>query len=272
MKVDSENYAVRRKNRTGNSHSPALLQTGRMRPMQAETLNCPMCGAAASTAEPLCNYCGSRLATIACASCFGMMFIGSKHCPRCGAAAARASGNLPARKCPRCAIGMQSVALSSTDVRECDQCLGLWVDVASFEKICADREQQAAVLGAASPAPTSPVSETNRVRYVPCPECAQLMNRINFARCSGVIVDICKGHGTWFDREELSRIVEFIRAGGLEASRAREKAALEEERRTLRQERLSAEGRRSSILGIDDEDYRGAGIASARGLLKHLLG
>jgi predicted amidophosphoribosyltransferase len=45
--------------------------------MNAETLNCPMCGAATSTDEPLCNYCGSRLATIACASCFGMMFIGS---------------------------------------------------------------------------------------------------------------------------------------------------------------------------------------------------
>ena len=35
------------------------------------------------------------------------------------------------------------------------------------------------------------------------------MNRVNLARCSGVIVDICRAHGTWFDREELSRIVEF---------------------------------------------------------------
>ena len=29
----------------------------------------------------------SQLATVACASCFGMMFIGSRHCPHCGAAA-----------------------------------------------------------------------------------------------------------------------------------------------------------------------------------------
>ena len=49
------------------------------------------------------------------------------------------------------------------------------------------------------------------------------MNRVNFARCSGVIVDICKQHGTWFDRDELSRIVEFIHGGGLNASRAERK-------------------------------------------------
>ena len=230
-----------------------------------------MCGAAASTADPTCNYCGARLATIACASCFGMMFIGSKHCPRCGAAAGqRAEADLPPRKCPRCTIEMHSVTLGATTIRECERCLGLWVDVPSFEKICADREQQAAALGAASPAPTKLVQDADPVRYVPCPECKQLMNRINFARCSGVVVDICKGHGTWFDREELSRIVEFIRGGGLDAARAREKAALEEERRSL--ETLTRTGGRPSILGFaESDDERREGIASAASLLKNLL-
>jgi Zn-finger nucleic acid-binding protein len=244
--------------------------------MNAETLNCLMCGAATSTDEPLCKYCGARLATIACASCFGMMFLGSKHCPRCGAAAAaRESGSLPARSCPRCLTEMQAVAIGSTTVRECERCSGLWVDVPSFEKICADREQQAAVLGAASPAPRGEVSEGGKVRYAPCPECKQLMNRINFARCSGVIVDICKGHGSWFDRDELTRIVEFIRAGGLDAARTKEKAAIEEERRQLRQEQLSADRSRSSLLDISADDHRTigitTGIASARGLLKLLI-
>jgi len=101
------------------------------------------------------------------------------------------------------------------------------------------------------------------------------MNRINFARCSGVIVDICKGHGSWFDRDELSRIVEFIRAGGLEAARAKEKAEIEEERRQLRQEQFSAVHSPSPLLdgGIDDHRHVGTslGIASTRGLLKLLL-
>jgi Zn-finger nucleic acid-binding protein len=202
------------------------------------------------------------------------MYMGSRHCPRCGAVAAvRKSGELTSRSCPRCGIEMQAVIIGSTTVRECERCLGLWVDVASFEKICADREQQAAVLGAASPAPIHALSETTiKVRYVPCPECGQLMNRINFARCSGVIVDICKGHGIWFDRDELSRIVEFIRAGGLDAARAREKTTIEDERRQLHQEQLSLDRRRSSTLEIGDpEDHRGFGIASARELLKLLL-
>ena len=171
---------------------------------------------------------------------------------------------------------MQAVAIGSTPVRECERCFGLWVDVQSFEKICADREQQGAVLGAASPAPRGKVHESGRVRYSPCPECTQLMNRINFARCSGVIVDICKGHGSWFDHEELTRIVEFIRAGGLDAARAKEKAAIEEERRQLRREHLSADGSLSSLLDIEAaDDHRTTGIttgiASARGLLKLLL-
>jgi Zn-finger nucleic acid-binding protein len=102
------------------------------------------------------------------------------------------------------------------------------------------------------------------------------MNRINFARCSGVIVDICKGHGSWFDRDELTRIVEFIRAGGLDAARDREKAAIKEERRQLLQQQRSVGGRGSSLLDPDgEEDQRNvgitSGIASARGLLKLLL-
>src|SRR5204863_2759893 len=117
-----------------------------------------------------------------------------------------------------------------------------------FEKICSDREQQSAVLGAASPAPTHAASDAvNKVSYVPCPECGQLMNRINFARCSGVIVDVCKGHGTWFDRDELSRIVEFIRGGGLEVARAKEKHEIEFQRQQLKMEEMVAANRANSL-------------------------
>ena len=66
--------------------------------------------------------------------------------------------------------------------------------------------------------------------------------------------------------------MEFIRGGGLEASRSREKQMIEEERRRLHQEQLAAVGSRSAGLRIGDvEDDRVTGIASARGLLKFLL-
>src|SRR5881628_74928 len=60
--------------------------------MEAATLNCPMCGAAASSEATRCEHCGARLATVACPSCFGMIFVGSKFCPHCGAAAQRVEG------------------------------------------------------------------------------------------------------------------------------------------------------------------------------------
>src|ERR1700741_4191856 len=223
--------------------------------MQAETLNCPNCGAATATDEPLCRFCGSRLATVACPSCFGMIFVGSKHCPRCGAAAVvPTTTTAEETRCPRCKTEMKSVAIGSTSVRECEKCLGLWLDVAAFERICADREQQSAGLGSASPAPSSAVRETSKVSYVPCPQCSQLMNRINFARCSGVIVDICKGHGTWFDRDELSEIIRFIREGGLEQSREKEKHELEAQRRQLKMDEQLAAIRASSRLYPSDSD------------------
>ena len=59
------------------------------------------------------------------------------------------------------------------------------------------------------------------------------MNRMNFAHCSGVIVDVCKPHGTFFDRDELRRIVEFIRSGGLDKARALELANLKAEHERL---------------------------------------
>jgi Zn-finger nucleic acid-binding protein len=243
--------------------------------MEAQTLNCPNCGAAISSDAVQCQYCESKLATMACPSCFGMMFIGSKHCPHCGAAATQATAApLSVLKCPRCKVEMSSVTIGAAAMRECAQCAGLWVEVTAFEKICADREQQSAVLGTAVPAlAQQSVSGVGaeQIQYAPCPQCGQLMNRINFAHCSGVIVDICKGHGTWFDHDELREIVEFIRGGGLETSRQKEKIEIEFEREQLRTEQLGA-ARRASSLGLNfSDDDRIGGLSAARGLLKFLL-
>jgi Zn-finger nucleic acid-binding protein len=142
------------------------------------------------------------------------------------------------------------------------------VDPPTFERICADREQQSAVLGNASMQPPNLAAKVN---YIPCPDCAQLMNRINFARCSGVIVDLCKKHGIWFDRDELTRIVEFIRSGGLELSRTKEKNELEEERRKLQQGRLVSDISEIHMRPDHSADTKILGIASAKDLLKLLF-
>lgn len=165
-----------------------------------------------------------------------MIFLGSKFCPHCGARAGRTEEEDEAVQlaCPRCRVSLQSVALGPTGavkVRECPKCVGLWANVETFEAICADRDQQAIVLGGASPPPGRIELKLEEVRYLPCPQCHTLMNRVNFADRSGVIVDTCRGHGTWFDRDELQHIVEFIRSGGLSMVRARQHDLLEAKRR-----------------------------------------
>ena len=200
------------------------------------------------------------------------MFLGSKHCPHCGAAASDIkAADLAILKCPRCKTDMKSIELGAEAMRECENCGGLWLEVAAFERICQSREEQAAVLGGASPAPGQHTNSEEQVRYVPCPQCRQLMNRINFARCSGVIVDVCKGHGTWFDRDELSQIIGFIRSGGLEQSREKEKHEIEAQRQQLRMEEYMAANRGSSRIVYTSEDDQLNGLSAAGGLLKFLI-
>jgi len=184
------------------------------------------------------------LATIACPGCFGMMFIGQKFCPHCGAKADRQEGAAEAKPqlCPRCRTAMSPIVVGGNQLRECPACEGIWTDTESLRQISADREKQAAVLGlpAAPQADGAPVQMEPNIRYLPCPICGTLMNRVNFANFSGVIVDVCREHGTWFDRDELRRVVEFIRAGGMDKARQREIANLDEDRRLARLSQPSA--------------------------------
>lgn len=209
--------------------------------MAAQSLNCPNCGAAASSEATRCEHCNSRLATVACPSCFGMIFLGSRFCSHCGAAVSRAlADSKKVLLCPRCRVNTQTVTVGVSALRDCPRCEGLWVDADTLQQICTDREEQSAVLGTAMTITPSEGVKLETIRYVPCPVCRKLMNRVNFARCSNVIVDVCKPHGTWFDKDELRRIVEFIRAGGFDQSRAREIAELERQRRHLESTRTSA--------------------------------
>ena len=79
------------------------------------------------------------------------------------------------------------------------------------------------------------------------------MHRVNFAKCSNVIVDVCKPHGTWFDKDELHRIVKFITAGGMDVARAKEMEQLEQKRRELEAARTVAS--RDRAAGCQNYDY-----------------
>lgn len=214
-----------------------------------ETMNCPACGAPVASDATQCEHCGARLQTVACPSCFGMVFAGAKFCSHCGAAIARTEVAPETKElCPHCKVNMEAVVIGKENLRECPKCEGIWVDTASLQRICEDREEQAAVLGTAGPVPDGDVNLEEQIHYLPCPVCGGFMNRVNFAHCSHVVVNVCRAHGTWFDKDQLRKIVEFIRAGGMDKARQVEIAELEQKRRQLSSAQISGGG---GLAGFD---------------------
>ena len=218
--------------------------------MDARSLHCPNCGAPADPEQGECRYCQATLATVSCPKCFALMFDGAIYCPSCGTRRARQAGAPRQAPCPACrhAVGtvqaatMREVTLGDTMLLECDRCHGLWVDAVTFEHICADHAAQAAVLHQWAPATKADAAP--EVRYRRCLACGKMMNRVNFGKLSGTVVDVCRMHGTFLDGGELHQIVAFIQQGGLDRARERRIEELKEE-----EERLRAVKTQRDILG-----------------------
>jgi Zn-finger nucleic acid-binding protein len=239
--------------------------------------NCPNCGAAATPQSVRCVYCHSSLATLVCSKCYGAIFIGMKHCPWCGETSTTGKqAESPKGKCPRCNVDFLLLKVSEKTLNECPSCGGLWVDNDTLQEICTNQEKQQAIMGfnPEQVAGTSaPAAQFGRI-YIPCPVCQKLMNRRQFSGCSRVIIDWCKAHGTWFDRNELRQIVEFILAGGLNKAREREKLQLEAERQSLREERWNMEAQtamRGNLEIAGPQDSRNVELLNLLGGLWHSL-
>jgi len=232
---------------------------------EAAALRCPSCGAPVAAEVSECGHCRAALHPTRCSWCFGWTFTEARDCGRCGS---RAETTAVPAVCPACREPLSARALGGASLSCCARCGGLWTDPGSFKTICAERETQAAYLGDGAvlraPKPSNPLASP--IVYRPCPVCAELMNRFNFADCSGVVLDACKPHGVWFDPDELRRIVAFIQGGGLDVARKKERRKLELERRRLE---MAKEDPRTGSSGFTPP--MPDSIASARDLLKFLL-
>jgi Zn-finger nucleic acid-binding protein len=236
--------------------------------IDASSLHCPNCGAPASPGDQSCKYCHAALATVACPSCFSVMFEGSAYCPHCGARRSRtAVAGARTVRCPSCKGVMREEQIGDTALMECDGCRGMWIDTATFDRICADREARTAVLQQwTSPARTPAAAE--EIHYRPCVACGKMMNRMNFGRVSGTIVDVCKGHGTFLDAGELHLIVSFIQRGGLDRARQRQLDDLKEEEAHLREMQSRADGHPDVRFEMTARSWTGADLLTLLERLK----
>jgi Zn-finger nucleic acid-binding protein len=111
-------------------------------------------------------------------------------------------------------------AIGGVGINECPQCNGLWVPDNRFDHLIAQACEAARKAGPSfverKRGGESPGSHfQKRVEYRRCPVCDAHMQRANFQKRSGVIVDRCHQHGTWLDADELEAIAEFVIGGGL---------------------------------------------------------
>ncbi|HEY5921521.1 MAG TPA: zf-TFIIB domain-containing protein [Kofleriaceae bacterium] len=153
---------------------------------------------------------------VACSACqnrFEAASYRDVHCGACGALAQPAG----VRPCPRCELPLQAREVSDLVIDECSSCQGLFLDLTAVQRVIADdhHARAEALLAALPRGEHHPLPRAGGKMYIKCPTCSTVMNRKLFATGAGVVVDVCRAHGTFFDVGELPAILDFVQRGGL---------------------------------------------------------
>ncbi|MGE5175800.1 MAG: zf-TFIIB domain-containing protein [Hyphomicrobiales bacterium] len=198
-------------------------------------VRCAACGALVPDGAKVCAYCHAEIARRpepsgpVCPECYAKNPVGARHCTSCGIAFSpqpvRATPDpLECPVCPGVRLGARN--LGGIWVDECPMCLGLWApgDVLDrlVERVLERRRKEAPAAGAHH---ERRAAWQETITYRKCPGCGAQMQRKNFGRRSGVIVDWCGSHGTWLDAHEMEDIAAFVLEGGLDGEAATEGAA-----------------------------------------------
>ncbi len=190
-------------------------------------IDCAACGAAVHEGARRCGYCKAPIATARCAWCHHMSMADAAHCAGCGRELGlEPVGRAGRLECPDCKMPLEAFDVGPGALHDCSVCGGQFVDHAALRDLLERHEAS----GASAPRRER---RAEPVHYRPCPECAALMNRKNFGGASGVIVDVCRRHGTWFDLGELPRVMAFVETGGVERARAREAEEAAQKKRDI---------------------------------------
>ncbi len=144
-----------------------------------------------------------------CSACGRKYNVQLPSCPFCGRERPTRENLTPHPDCPRCRVPMRRATLRGNLVQVCPSCRGLWLDLEEFDFLSSERDvySDPSVPRKFEKPPYQPEREGS---YLPCPICGDLMNRRNFKRVSGIVIDVCGRHGVWLDAGELARIRSFV--------------------------------------------------------------
>jgi Zn-finger nucleic acid-binding protein len=230
-------------------HCGHLVQVQQPQGHDARVVHCSSCGAARIENSDTCPYCGAEFTlherdlNTVCPNCLARISDSARFCHHCG------TGLVPELEaaehtdlvCPACPgkhrLVSRRLGRQQVTVLECGRCGGFWLGHEAFRQLVERALHEALPFGTvALPQAGSAgrgLQQRRRGRfYRPCVVCGELMNRFNYGRVSGVIIDACREHGIWFDPKALSRILDWIHKGGADVTARAEALERQEEART----------------------------------------
>jgi Zn-finger nucleic acid-binding protein len=222
----------------------ASVENRSLEAIDAKIHRCGSCGAIVDAEVKRCDYCGSTIErdpgklSLVCPECYARCSEDACFCTACGVAfrpeEVRVEGHeLP---CPVCDVLMPPHQIGGIGLNECRSCNGLWVAGDSFDLLVsraieARKNASPEDLLTLKPRVTGANPAAQKVQYRKCPECQRFMQRRNFRKSSGVIIDRCHEHGAWLDADELEQIAGFILSGGQASATLSKPPASQQERR-----------------------------------------
>lgn len=130
------------------------------------------------------------------------------------------------RICPICHIQMSTIDVGKKVpflIERCDSCYGLFFDNDELDVMIENsvKGSRNVDLDRLSELTENP-RHVDIIVYRRCPVCKKMMDRKNYRRRSGVILDVCAEHGVWLDPGELRQIMEWVKSGGAHWTDAQE--------------------------------------------------
>jgi Zn-finger nucleic acid-binding protein len=163
-----------------------------------------------------------------CCSCSAPLPANTQYCRYCGVRndidlqgkhSFQLMDGATERICPECRQSLQTIALNADvplHIERCASCFGLFFDPGEIELLLDSALAPVATvnLELLSNINQDRYSKEEIVKYLKCPVCQTLMNRVVYGYRSGVVIDQCKSHGIWLDAGQISHLLEWKKAGG----------------------------------------------------------